>query len=37
MNESALNTTSDTAPVGPLMRCDDDPRSEATAAKTMAP
>ena len=36
MKESALNTTSDTAPVGPLIRCRDDPRTPAIAVNTIA-
>ncbi len=36
MNASAENTTSDTAPVGPLTRCFDEPSRPATAVNTMA-
>ncbi len=33
---SALKTTSEIALVGPLMRCDDEPKIDATAVTTMA-
>jgi len=35
-NESVLNTTSDNAPVGPLITCEDEPSIEAIAVNTIA-
>ena len=36
MNASAVNTSSEMALVGPLIRCDDDPKIEATMVTTIA-
>jgi hypothetical protein len=36
MNASELNTSSEMALVGPLIRCEDDPNTEATAVTTIA-
>ena len=36
MNANELNTSSEMALVGPLMRCDDDPKIEAIAVTTIA-
>ncbi len=36
MNASELNTSSEIALVGPLIRCDDDPKIEAIAVTTIA-
>ena len=35
-NASELNTSSDIALVGPLTRCDDEPKTEATKVTTIA-
>ncbi len=36
MNARALNTSSEIALVGPLIRCDDEPKIEATVVTTIA-
>ena len=36
MNASELNTSSEMALVGPLIRCDDEPKIEAMAVTTIA-
>ena len=36
MNASAVKTSSEMALVGPLIRCDDDPKIDATMVTTIA-